>query len=124
VEQIEAPITVDSLAYLFDSEWPLSAIRAFAVDRLTPDYETQASALEEKELDELRRYVLIIKSSTEPQNPYVSFYDKRRQEWLYIDAKDKISQKNFEFLVELLTMQAVSPPPPLTPTLPVGGRGG
>jgi hypothetical protein len=44
IQQIVMPITVDSIAYLFDSEWPLSSILAFTVDRLTPGYETFASS--------------------------------------------------------------------------------
>jgi hypothetical protein len=45
IQQITTPIDVDSLAKLFDSDWPLIAVLDLAADRLAPRYEDSYSAL-------------------------------------------------------------------------------
>jgi hypothetical protein len=64
VQQIATPITVDSLAYLSDSNWPLASILSFAVNSLTPGYEDYFSALNAIiELDEYGALVLAAQKS-------------------------------------------------------------
>ena len=38
IEQISTPITADSLAKLFDSDWPLGVVLALTTDRIAPRY--------------------------------------------------------------------------------------
>jgi hypothetical protein len=45
IQQITTPIDVDSLAKLFDSDWPLIAVLDLATDRVAPRYEDSYSAL-------------------------------------------------------------------------------
>jgi hypothetical protein len=79
----------------------------------------------EKELNELRRYILVITAAAEPVNAFVSWYDEVHNQWDYIAADDLISQRNFNLLMQLLVMQAVAPSPALNPSISVGGgRGG
>jgi hypothetical protein len=75
----------------------------------------------EKELNELRRYILVITAAAEPVNPFVSWYDEVHNQWDYIAADDLISQRNFNLLMQLLVMQAVAPSPALNPSINVGG---
>jgi len=72
-------------------------------------------------LGRMRRYVLIVVDDRLPAKPpYVSYSDG--DHWYYIDADDKISQKNFQLLSLFMTMMAIpSQSPPLTPTISVGG---
>ena len=72
-------------------------------------------------LGKMRRYMLIVVADSLPgKPPYVSYSDG--EYWYYIDAGDKISQKNFQLLTLFLTMMAIpSQTPPLTPTISVGG---
>ncbi len=72
-------------------------------------------------LGKMRRYMLIVVADSLPgKPPYVSYSDG--EHWYYIDAGDKISQKNFQLLTLFLTMMAIpSQTPPLTPTISVGG---
>jgi hypothetical protein len=73
-----------------------------------------------KRLGDLRRYILIIHSNNAPANAYVAHFD--HGEWYYIDADDKISQKNFDLISLFMTMMAVpSATPPLAPTISAGG---
>jgi hypothetical protein len=69
----------------------------------------------------LRRYILVIKSDIPPPaDAYVAHFDQG--EWYYIDAKDDISQKNFDLISLFMTMMAVpSGTPPLAPSISVGG---
>jgi hypothetical protein len=73
-------------------------------------------------LGKMRRYVLIVVADHLPATaPYVAYSDG--DHWYYIDAGDKISQKNFHLLTLFLTMMAIpSQTPPLTPTISVGGN--
>ena len=43
--QISSPITVDTLAALFGSDWPTSSILAFAADQWAPSFKDNAAAL-------------------------------------------------------------------------------
>ena len=72
-------------------------------------------------LEQLRRYILIIKSDTlPPANAYVAYFD--RGHWYYIDGEDQISQKNFNLIVLFLTVMAYPPTTvPLTTSINVGG---
>jgi hypothetical protein len=72
-------------------------------------------------LGKMRRYVLIVVDDKLPAKPpYVAYSDG--DHWYYIDADDKISQKNFQLLSLFMTMMAIpSQSPPLTPTISVGG---
>ena len=72
-------------------------------------------------LGKMRRYVLIVVDDSLPSNtPYVAYSDG--DHWYYIDADDKISQKNFQLISLFMTMMAIpSQSPPLTPTISVGG---
>jgi hypothetical protein len=48
VQQIATPVTVDTLANLYNSDWPISSILALAADRITPnsnDYYTALNAI-------------------------------------------------------------------------------
>ena len=45
IAQISSPITVDTLAQLYNSDWPLGSILAFAVDRITPNVADNRAAL-------------------------------------------------------------------------------
>jgi hypothetical protein len=77
--------------------------------------------LEERRLLTLRRFLLVIRSSQERPNSYVTYFDGKI--WYSIDADDEISQKNFVLVGQFLTMQAIAtPPPPLTPTISVGSK--
>jgi len=87
------------------------------------DPANQQDAAIEKELNELRRYILVIVSDSEPTESYVAHYDDKTNKWLYIDPDDVVSRRNFDFLMQLLVMQAVAPGPPLTPSISVGGSG-
>ncbi len=83
---------------------------------------TAKSAALEAYLASLRRFILVITSDAPPLRSYVSYSDGKN--WYYIAADDEISQKNFVLIGELLTIQAIAPQTlPLTPTVPVGGRG-
>jgi hypothetical protein len=75
----------------------------------------------ENRLRSLRRFILIIRNNTLPANTYVA--QQSGGYWYYISGNDIISQKNFILLAQILTMQAVAPGPPLTPTISVGGKG-
>ena len=70
------------------------------------DYE---DAKKERRLLHLRRYVLIIKSVTEPKDAYVAYSDGKY--WYYIDSEDSISKRNFTLVHQLLIVQAVAPTP-------------
>jgi hypothetical protein len=72
-------------------------------------------------LGKMRRYMLIVVDDHLPSKaPYVAYSDG--DHWYYIDAGDKISQKNFQLVTLFLTMMAIpSQSPPLTPTISVGG---
>lgn len=80
----------------------------------------------ERQLAHLRRYILVIKSPDRPVSPNTAFAPiEYGGEWYYIDNHDKISKNNFSILSLFLTIMAIpSPTPPLTPTIPVGGRTG
>jgi hypothetical protein len=45
VSQISTPLTIDSLANLFSSDWPFASLLTMAVDRLTPGYKDYAAAI-------------------------------------------------------------------------------
>jgi hypothetical protein len=82
---------------------------------LNPD----ASAEQERELSDLRRYLLIIKSNSHPAESYAEYSDGKS--WYYIANDDNISKRNFLFVSQILTIQAAPPTPlPLTPTITVG----
>lgn len=71
-------------------------------------------------LGTLRRYILIIMDDHPPANAYVSHFDHGT--WYYIDAGDRISQRNFDLISLFLTMMAIpSALPPISPTISVGG---
>jgi hypothetical protein len=64
VQQIATPITVDSISYLSDSNWPLASILTFAVNSMTLAYEDYFSALNAIiELDQYGALVLVAKKS-------------------------------------------------------------
>jgi hypothetical protein len=67
----------------------------------------------ERELNHLRRLVLIIQSnSPPPPDAYVSWKD---DDWYYIDGSDTISQKNFMLVSQFMSIQStVSSAPSLT----------
>jgi len=72
-------------------------------------------------LGRMRRYVLIVVADHLPGTPPYAAYEDGGH-WYYIDANDKISQKNFQLLTLFMTMMAIpSQSPPLTPTISVGG---
>ena len=71
-------------------------------------------------LGTLRRYILIIMDDHPPANAYVSHFDHGT--WYYIDAGDRVSQRNFDLISLFLTMMAIpSALPPISPTISVGG---
>lgn len=85
--------------------------------------EDYSKARSEHDLGYLRSYILVETSKEPPPDPYVSVRGQDGQ-WYSIRKGDKISQANFALIAQLLTMQAVpSQTPPLTPTIPVAGRG-
>jgi hypothetical protein len=86
------------------------------------DINNPADTAIEKELNELRRYILVVVTNSEPVNAYVSAYDDKANQWLSIAPDDIVSQRNFNFMMQLLVMQAVAPAPPLNPSISVGGR--
>jgi hypothetical protein len=45
IQQVSSPITVDTLASLFNSDWPLASVFSLAVDRMTPDYDNYSAAI-------------------------------------------------------------------------------
>ncbi len=45
VQQVSSPITADSLAYLFDSNWAVPAVMQLSVDRMTPRFSDYGAAL-------------------------------------------------------------------------------
>ena len=45
VSQITTPITVDALANLINSDWPISSVLGLSADRLTPGYEDYSVAM-------------------------------------------------------------------------------
>jgi hypothetical protein len=67
VSQISTPITVDSLANLINSDWPITSVLGLSVDRLTPGYEDYAMAL--NALIALDQLGAITISVTEAQAP-------------------------------------------------------
>jgi hypothetical protein len=74
----------------------------------------------EGDLFALRRFMLIIKSTQPPVEPYVAYNDGKF--WYHIASDDVISQRNFLLVSQILTIQAAPPAPlPLTPTVTVGG---
>jgi hypothetical protein len=76
-----------------------------------------------RRLASLRRFILIIMDDHLPsEQPYVSHFDHGI--WYYIDARDQVSQRNFDLISLFLTMMAVpSALPPIAPTIAVGGSG-
>jgi hypothetical protein len=75
----------------------------------------------ERQLARLRKFLLIITSDQEPLNSYVSYFDGRQ--WYYIDKDDKISQRNFLLIGQILVIQATTTPPlSLAPTISVGPK--
>jgi hypothetical protein len=79
--------------------------------------------LAENRLFNLRRYILIIKEPTCPEDAYAAYSEGG--ECYYIDKDDRVSKTNFILISQFLTMQAVPPQSaPLTPTISVGGQGG
>ncbi len=71
------------------------------------------SPLLERELNHLRRLILIVRSdSPPPSDAYVSWRDG---DWYYIDGSDSISQKNFMLIYQYMSIQStVSSSPSLT----------
>jgi hypothetical protein len=45
VQQVSSPVTADSLAYLFDSDWAVPAVLQLTVDRMTPRFSDYGAAL-------------------------------------------------------------------------------
>jgi hypothetical protein len=84
------------------------------------DPDNVESARLENRLQGLRRFLLIIVSSTELPNSYVSYFDGTS--WYSIDADDRISKENFELISELLTIQATATTPPTLTAITVGPR--
>lgn len=70
----------------------------------------------------LRRYVLVIVDDHPPAKPPYAEYRTPDGKYYYIDDKDAVSKRNFQLLLELMTIMAVPPTtPPLTPSINVGG---
>jgi hypothetical protein len=70
VQQIATPITVDSISYLSDSNWPLASILTFAVNSLTLAYEDYFPALNAIiELDQYGALVLVAEKSELTSRP-------------------------------------------------------
>ncbi len=74
------------------------------------------------QLATMRRLMLIVSSDNEPPNSYVKFYNVKTARWYFLDSNDAVSKLNFAFLATIVTIQAASPPQPITPSIPVGGR--
>ena len=84
--------------------------------------ESDVRARDERDLGYLRRYLLVERSDAPPSDPYVSVRG-RDGKWYSISNGDKISRSNFALITQIMTMRAIpSQTPPLTPTIPVGGR--
>jgi hypothetical protein len=85
--------------------------------------ENDVRAREERELGYLRRYLLVEISEEPPTDAYISVRGQDKK-WYSISNADKISRNNFALITQIMTMRAVpSQTPPLTPTIPVAGRG-
>jgi hypothetical protein len=71
VQQITTPISVDSIAQLFDSDWELGTVLTFVADRLSADYEKKYDVI--NDLSTLDSYGLLVivatKSSATPGGP-------------------------------------------------------
>ena len=64
---------------------------------------------EERVLNHLRRYILIVNSpSAPPMDAYVSWQD--RGIWYYIMGDDRVSQQNFTLIAQFMTIQSTVPP--------------
>jgi hypothetical protein len=85
--------------------------------------EDYSRARDERELGYLRTYLIIETSKEPPSNAYVSV-QARDGTWYSISKEDAISKSNFALIAQIMTMRAIpSQTPPLTPTIPVAGRG-
>jgi hypothetical protein len=73
-------------------------------------------------LNQRRRFVLVQRSPHDPGKAYVSVY--RDGMFYFIDAEDTISQRNLSLIALIVAIQAVTPGATVTPSVPVGGRGG
>ena len=87
----------------------------------------------ERALAQSRRYLLIIVSDKAPSSAFVCAQldipvrepgkdPVLKKRYFYIDYRDFISQKNFAFISQIMTIQASPSPPALTPSLTVGGK--
>jgi len=77
--------------------------------------------LSEEELLRLqRRYILVVSAPTLPPDTFVSIEVDGNA--YYIAKDDVVSQRNFRLLAMISLIQAVTPVPPLTPTLGVGSH--
>jgi hypothetical protein len=68
-----------------------------------------------------RRFMLVFHSQEEPGAAFAKFQDRQDGTWYYIMPDDKISKFNLSLLLQIMTMQAQAPSPPLTPSITVGG---
>lgn len=64
---------------------------------------------EERALNHLRRYILVVQSSDQPPtDAYVSWNDKGT--WYYVSGDDYISQENFTLIAQFMTIQSTVTP--------------
>jgi hypothetical protein len=94
--------------------------RLFVYEQKSTDPSSEEYLKANRILGLLRRYILIVTSDHAPVNAYVAHLDN--DVWYYIDAKDTVSQSNFNLIHLFMTMMAVpSTTPPIAPTINVGG---
>ena len=62
IAQVSTPLNAESLADLFDSDWPVASILTLGIDRLTPDYLDYYAAL--NAIIELDQYGAVIFAAT------------------------------------------------------------
>lgn len=94
-------------------------------ERMYVDYYYEVNSDENKYISGCghhRKYILVLCSDTPPKEAYVQDFDERHKVYNYISIDDRVSQNNFTLLSLFMIIQAAPGPPPLVPTIAVGGR--